>query len=65
MKEENKKLLARTKFGCLGFMAILLVIAIIGLILEGISPTISFLVVIALCGFLPVYLSLSRILRSE
>ncbi|MFC1645985.1 hypothetical protein ACFL2Y_02270 [Candidatus Omnitrophota bacterium] len=65
MKEANKELLKRTKFGCLGFMVMLLIIAITGLALEGFSPTISFLVVISLCGFLPVYLNLSRILRSE
>lgn len=65
MKEENKRLLKRTKFSCLAFMAMLLIVAIIGLMAEGLSVTISYLVVIAFCGFLPVYLILTRILKSE
>jgi predicted MFS family arabinose efflux permease len=65
MKIENKKLLDRTKFGCLSFMVVLLIIALTSLTVEGFSPTTSFLVVIALCGFLPVYLLLTRISKSE
>jgi len=65
MKAENKKLLMRIKFGCLGVMAILLIIAITSLIVEGANPVASFLVIIALCCFLPVYLNIAKILRSE
>ncbi|MFC1709933.1 hypothetical protein ACFL2J_07760 [Candidatus Omnitrophota bacterium] len=65
MKEENKKLLERTRFASISLMSTLLIIAILGLMAEGLSATVSFLVVIALLGFLPIYLNLARILRSE
>lgn len=65
MKPENKKLLDRTKFGCISFAVVLIIIALTALARYGITPTVSFLVVIALCGFLPVYLNLTRISKSE
>lgn len=64
MKPENRKLLERTKFASLSLMAACLIIAIIGLI-DGMSPAVSFLVVFGLLGFLPIYLNLKRIIRSE
>lgn len=65
MKAENKKLLMRTKFSCLGLMAVLLIIAITSLIAQGTNVVASFLVLTALCGFLPIYLNIGKILRSE
>lgn len=65
MKEENKRLIKRLKFSCIAFMAMLLIVALTGLLTEGVSATISYLVVIALCGFLPMYLILTRVLKSE